>query len=159
MVLVDNTAFHITVGVDELDVSQLERGQEVEITVEALPDAEVGGTVGTISPVASQETGVVAYDVVIDLAPTEAPLRADMSANATIVIEELSDVLQIPNWAVRIDRATGDTYVQRRANGEIGRVDVELGVRHDGVVQVISGLSEGDEVVRLEAGASFGFES
>ena len=160
VVLVDNSGFHITVAVDELDVSQLEPGQEVDITVEALPDdEEVSGTLRTISPVASEETGVVAYDVVIDLAPTEARLRADMSANATIIVEELPDVLQIPNWAVRIDRETGGTYVHRRVGEQIERVDVELGVRHDGVVQVVSGLSEGDEVVRLEAGASFGFES
>jgi HlyD family secretion protein len=159
IVLLDNSAFHITVSVDELDVSQLEKGQEVEISVEALPEADVRGVVESISPVAGLATGVVAYDVVINLEPTEAPLRADMTANATVIVEELTDVLQIPAWAVRIDRETGETYVHRRTGDEYERVDVELGVRYEGAAQVISGLSAGDEIVRLESGSSFGFGS
>ncbi len=159
VVLLDNSAFHTTVSVDELDVSQLEKGQEVEISVEALPEADVRGVVESISPVAGLETGVVAYDVTINLEPTEAPLRSDMTANATVIVEELTDVLQIPAWAVRIDRETRETYVHRRTGDEIQRVDVELGVRYEGAAQVISGLSAGDEIVRLEDGSSFGFGS
>jgi HlyD family secretion protein len=159
MVLLDNSAFHITVSVDELDVSQLEKGQEVEISVEALPQADVRGVVDSISPVAGLATGVVAYDVDIILEPTEAPLRADMTANATIIVEELTDVLQIPAWAVRIDRDTGETYVHRREGDEIQRVNVELGIRYEGAAQVISGLSAGDEIVRFEDASSFDFDS
>jgi HlyD family secretion protein len=159
VILLDNSAFHITVAVDELDVSRLEEGQEVQITVEALPEADVTGRVKRISPVAGSRTGVVAYDVIIDLHPTKAPLRADMTANATVIVEELTDVLKIPAWVVRIDRETGATYVHRRAGDGFERVDVELGVRYEGVAQVLSGLSEGDEVARLDADDSFDFGS
>jgi HlyD family secretion protein len=159
LVLLDNSTFHITVSVDELDISQLKEGQGVEVAVEALPETDVTGTVESISPVATLGTGVVTYDVVITLDPTEAPLRADMTANATVIVEELSDVLTIPAWAVRIDRDTGETYVHRRTGDAFERVGVELGVRHEGSVQVISGLSSGDEIVRLDEGASFGFDS
>lgn len=155
LLLVDTSGFHMTVAVDELDVSQLSRGQEVNVTIEALADTEINGMVSTISPVATDETGVVAYDVDIQLDATEPRLRADMSANATIIVENLDDVLKVPSWAVRIDRDTGMTYVHRRTGDRIERVDVALGARQDGVVQVVSGLSEGDEVVRLEDGSSF----
>ncbi|MGD2104951.1 MAG: efflux RND transporter periplasmic adaptor subunit [Anaerolineae bacterium] len=162
VVLLDNSTFHITVSVDELDVPLLEEGQSVEIGIEALPEVDVTGTVESISPVADPDgealqSAVVGYDVVMTLDPTEAPLRADMTANATIIVEELSDVLTIPTWVVRIDRDTGGTYVQRRAGDQFERVDVELGARHEGAVQVINGLSAGDEVVRLEESTSFGF--
>lgn len=157
MVLVDNSAFHITIGVDELDVSSVEEGQRVEVSLEALPDAAVSGTIRCVAPAATAERGVVMYEVLIDLAPTDAPLRADMTANATIVVAELTDVLKIPTWAVRIDRETGQTFVDRRAAGEIERVDVELGTRHEGTVQVLSGLSEGDEVIRSEDTTTFEF--
>lgn len=157
MVLVDNSAFHITIGVDELDVSSVEEGQRVEVTLDALPDADVEGTIRSIAPAATSERGVVTYDVLIDLTATDAPLRADMTANATIVVAELTDVLKIPTWAVRVDRETGQTFVDRRVGSEIERVDVELGTRYEEAVQVLSGLSEGDEVVRLEDSTTFEF--
>jgi hypothetical protein len=58
---------------------------------------------------------------------------------------------------VRVDQDTGQTYVHRRAGDETERVDVRLGARHEGVAQVISGLSPGDEIVRLEDTAAFEF--
>lgn len=157
LVLLDNSSFHMTVAVDELDISRVREGQSVAITVEALPDVNVTGTVESISPVSAVGTGVVAYQVVIDLEPTEAPLRADMTANATVTVDELDDVLKVPSWVVRVDRDTGQTYVHRRVGEDIERVDVELGARHEGVTQIISGLSAGDEIVRLEEGSSLDF--
>ena len=157
LVLMDHSSFHLTVSVDELDISRLKVGQEVAITVEALPEAAVTGTVESIGPVAAVDTGVVAYDVVIDLDSAAAPLRADMTANATIVVEQLSDVLKIPTWVVRVDRETGQTYVDRKVGDDVERVDVELGVRYEGIAQVVGGLSEGDVVVRPEETDSFSF--
>jgi hypothetical protein len=80
-----------------------------------------------------------------------------MTANATVVVEELADVLQIPTWVVRVDQDTGETYVHRRIGDDTERVEVQLGARYEGVAQVISGLSPGDEIVRLEDGSTFGF--
>jgi multidrug efflux pump subunit AcrA (membrane-fusion protein) len=82
-----------------------------------------------------------------------------MTASARIIADELTDVLQIPSWAVRVDRETGQTYVHRRRGDEIERVDVTLGVRQEGRSQVVSGLSAGDEIVRLDDSDSFGFGS
>jgi multidrug efflux pump subunit AcrA (membrane-fusion protein) len=79
-----------------------------------------------------------------------------MTANVTIRVDELGDVLTIPTWVVRVDRTTGQTYVHRPAGDDFERVDVELGVRYSGRAQVLSGLSEGDEVFWVES-TSFGF--
>jgi HlyD family secretion protein len=157
IILLDDSAFHMTVAVDEIDVGRLREGQEVEVSVEALPEASLTGDVRSIAPVATLESGIVTYDVVIDLAPTSAPIRADMTANATVVVEELADVLQIPTWVVRVDEDTGETYVHRRIGDDTERVEVQLGARYEGVAQVISGLSPGDEIVRLEEDSTFGF--
>jgi HlyD family secretion protein len=157
IVLLDGSAFHMTIGVDELDVSRLREGQDAEVTIEALPEATVTGTVTSIAPIAATESGVVSYDVVIDLAATDVPLRADMTASATILVAELTDVLKIPTWVVRVDRDTGQTFADRRVGDEIERADVELGARYEGIAQVLSGLSEGDEIVRLEDSTVFDF--
>jgi len=154
--LLDTSNFHMTVGVDEIDVGKLAVGQSAQVTLDALPDLESTGLVERIAPAATLEGGVVTYDVVIALDPTDAPIRADMTANATIIVEELDDVLKIPTWVVRVDQDTGQTYVHQRVGGEVVRTDVTLGVRHEGVAQVLGGLSEGDEAIWVQESA-FGF--
>jgi multidrug efflux pump subunit AcrA (membrane-fusion protein) len=155
--LLDASKFRITVGVDEMDVGRLAEGQVAQVTLDAFPDIAITGTVERIAPVATFEGGVVYYDVLIGLASTDAPIRADMTANATIVVEELTDVLKIPTWVVRVDRSTGQTYVHRQVGGDVERVDVTVGARHEGVAQVLDGLSEGDEVVWVQDSTPFGF--
>jgi len=159
IILVDTSRFRVIVSVDEIDVGQLWEGQIADVTLEAFPDVVVNSTVERIAPAATIEGGVVYYDVVIRLAPTDVPIRADMTVNATIVVDELSDVLMIPTWVARVDRDTGQTYVYRKVGDEIGRVDVALGVRHAGFAQVLDGLSEGDEVVWLGEATPFNFGS
>jgi len=154
--LVDTSSYHVNVAVDEMEVGRLGRGQTAELTFDALPDMVVEGTVQQIATAARLESGVVTYDVRINLAPTDAPIRADMSANATIIVEELSDVVKMPTWAVRVDRDTGQYYVHRRVGGEIERVDVDLGVRHEGFAHVLRGLTAGDEIVRVPESSAFG---
>ncbi|MFQ6099752.1 MAG: efflux RND transporter periplasmic adaptor subunit [Anaerolineae bacterium] len=149
--LLDTSDFRIAVSVDEMDVGRLVEGQTAEVTLDALPDTAIAGTVEKIAPAATFEGGVVYYEVTIRLSPTDAPVRADMTANATIVVEELTDVLTIPTWVVRVDRTTGQTYVNRKVGDTVERVDVELGVRYEGVAQVLDGLSEGDVVVLVKS--------
>ncbi|HRQ11806.1 MAG TPA: hypothetical protein PK205_00675, partial [Promineifilum sp.] len=54
----------------------------------------------------------------------------------------------VPNWAVRLNRETGEAFaLVRRADGTIGEVIIETGLRNEQYSEVISGLSEGDQVV------------
>jgi HlyD family secretion protein len=145
--ILDTSRFHLTVRVDEIDVGRLKQGQAAEVTIEAFPSALFEGTVVSIAPAATFDSGVVYYDVRIDLAPTDLPIRADMTANATIVVDELTDVLLIPTWVVHVDTTTGQTSVDKQTGKDIQRVDVTLGVRYEGAVEVITGLSEGDVLV------------
>jgi HlyD family secretion protein len=146
--LLDPSGLQVAIGVDELDVGRLAVGQSAQVTLDALPDTMLNGTVKSIAPAATVDTGgVTYYDVIITLEPTDAPVRADMTANVVIVIEELTDVLTIPLWVVRVDRRTGQTYVNQRAGDEFERVDIALGVRYEGVAQVLDGLAEGDEAI------------
>jgi HlyD family secretion protein len=145
--LLDTSTFRVTVGVDEIDVGRLAGGQTAEVALDALPELTFSGSVERIAPAATFEGGVVYYDVLIELDSTDAPIRADMTANATIVVDKLTDVLMIPTWVVHVDRDTGQTYVDRQIGDDVERVDVALGVRYGGFVQVLGGLSEGDEVL------------
>lgn len=146
--LVDISGFRITVNVDEMDVVRLRLGLSAEVTLDALSDVTLRGGVERIGPAATLVEGAVAYPVIIALDPTDAPVRAGMSANVTVRVEELTDQLLIPNWVVRIDQTTGQPYVYRKtAGGDLERVDVRLGIRYEGYSQVLSGLNEGDVLV------------
>ncbi|MEE8391623.1 MAG: efflux RND transporter periplasmic adaptor subunit [Anaerolineae bacterium] len=148
--MLDTSRFRMTVGVDEIDVGRLAVGQAAQVTLDALPDVEITGVVERIAPAATIVGGVVYYNVIIELDPTGTPIRADMTSNVTIVVQELADVLMIPTWVVRVDDRTGQTFVNQQVGEEIVRTYVELGVRHEGFAQVLDGLSEGDEAIWVQ---------
>ncbi|HIE37877.1 MAG TPA: HlyD family secretion protein [Anaerolineales bacterium] len=145
--LVDPTHFRITTSVDEIDVAKLKVGLPVEVTADALPDLTLTGTVECIGPAATVDQGAVSYPVVILLDPTDAPLRAGMSATAIVMVEELIGQLLIPNWVVRINQTTGQPYVYRQTDDGLEQVNVRLGIRYEGYSQVLDGVEEGDVLV------------
>jgi HlyD family secretion protein len=147
--IVNEGAFHIEVSVDEIDIDQIAVGQEVDITLDALPDTIVTGTIADIAPTAATSgAGVVTYLVTINIEPEGVTLRPGMTANASIVVEQIDDVIKIPNWAIRLDRETGRAFVNRlAADGTVEEVTVETGLRNEQFSQVLSGLEVGDVVV------------
>jgi HlyD family secretion protein len=96
---------------------------------------------------ASTPTGGVSYKVRIDIDPTDAPLRAGMSATATILASTRAGVLLVPNRAVQIERDSGQTFVERLADGVPQKVEVRLGLRTEQQSEVRDGLAESDQVV------------
>jgi HlyD family secretion protein len=146
-VLVDLTGFHIEIEIDELDVGQVSEGQEVVVTLDALPDVELEGRVEAIAPTAFQGGGVVSYYVNVGLEAADAPVREGMSATVNIVTQRLENVLTVPNRALRLDRDTGKVYVEKLVSGKPREIEIETGFRDEVVSQVIGGLDEGDTVI------------
>jgi HlyD family secretion protein len=148
--LVNNSAFHIDVEVDEIDIGQVAVGQPVFITLDALPDKEIAGHIEAIAPTAStaEGGGVVAYVVTIAIEPGDAPLRAGMSADAAITTDRRDNVLIIPNRVIQIDRDRNKMYVEKLLeDGEIARVEIQTGMRNEQYSEVVAGLEEGDKIV------------
>jgi HlyD family secretion protein len=148
IVLIDDSELHLDVLVDEIDVAQVSVEQLVSIMLDSLPEAEITGTVTFIAPHATIQGGVVSYLVRITLDPTDAPLRPGMTATAEIITQTLEDILLVPNWAVRLDRTTGEAFVNvQREDGGVEEIRIELGMHGDEYSEVVSGLEEGDVVV------------
>jgi HlyD family secretion protein len=148
VVLVDVSQFHIDVEIDEIDISQITEGQEVLITLDALPDEEIAGHVEAIAPTASVDGGVVSYVVTVAIEPADAPLRPGMSTNTTITTTRNENVLLVPNRYIQIDRESGKMYVERlEEDGLTSRVEIETGMRSEFDSEVVAGLEEGDTVV------------
>lgn len=157
--ILDEGAFHITVNVDEIDIDEVALGQPVEISIDALPDEEVTGTIAEIAPTSASAGGVVTYLVTININENEnVTLRPGMSANASIVVEEIDNVLVVPNWAIRLDRETGEALVNVKQSEEIiEEVTVVTGLRNDQFSEIESGLSEGEVVVVTNEREAFSF--
>jgi HlyD family secretion protein len=160
--LIDEGAYHIEVSVDEIDIDQIEEGQPVEITLDALPDTVLDGVIAEIAPTAvTSGVGVVTYLVTINIDDQGVELKPGMTANATVITDLLDDVLVVPNWAIRLDRETGQALVNRlAAAGDIEEVPIVTGLRNEQFSEVVSGLTAGDMVVvtneREGLGAFFG---
>ena len=146
VVLTDLSQFTMKVLVDEIDVRQVAVGQPVRLSVDALPDTEITGKITKIAPTAADVSNVVAYEVTIVPDPTDAPLRAGMSATAIVTTAEVDDVILVPNRYITLDRDTGNAYVYKMVGGQPVRQEVELGLRNERESQVVAGLQDGDEI-------------
>lgn len=146
IILSDLARFHMTVLIDEIDVRQIQVGQEVRISVDALPDNDLSGRVTKVSPTANDVGGVVAYEVTIVPEPSNAPLRAGMSATAVITTAKVENVLLLPNRYIRLDRDTGRAFVNKMQGNEPVLQEIELGLRNERQSQILAGLADGDSV-------------
>ncbi len=130
--------------VDEIDVGRLEEGMKAKITVGAIPDEEVYGIIDIIAPKARNKEGATVFDLeIIVTEKGNKPLRVGYSATADIIIDERTDVLVIPEGAVKFEE--GKTFVYL-ANGE--KREVEIGLSDGLNIEVVTGLKEGDEIKR-----------
>jgi len=137
--------------VDEIDVGKIETGQTCRIKVGALPDKPVTGSLFRIAPQAKSEEGATLFDVEIELDPDQdVVLRAGYSANTDIIIREKRDILLIPERLVTFEDDDTTTVELPGKTPEDGarRVEVELGLSDGLRVEVVSGLSEGDQVIQ-----------
>ena len=146
--LVDTGTVELDGFVDEIDIFNVELGQRAEIVVDAMPDAELYGTVTFISPNGTEETGVVNFAVTIMLDPTDIELKGELTATANILVANNKDVLLIPNRAVRGSR--GDYWADVVVNEETmdtERRTIVIGAQNARYTEVVSGLQEGEKVL------------
>ncbi|GIK38443.1 MAG: hypothetical protein BroJett011_22760 [Chloroflexota bacterium] len=153
LTIADTSTYLLKMDVDELDIGQVKVGQPATVTLDAFAGQSYAGTVAKISPSpASTDTdSIVTYEVTIALDTQEQGLGllSGMTANATIQTKELSEVLVVPTQAVQTDEGSeAITYVEKLdEQGQVMRVEVELGLRSGSVREVIAGLEEGEQVI------------
>jgi HlyD family secretion protein len=156
MLLVDNGELYVDLAVDETDVVKLETGQPVELKFDALTDAAITGRVTRIAVTPTITGQLVTYAVRVTLDATDAPIRIGMSATATIIVDQLNNVLIVPNRFIRIDRTTGNAFVtvmDASVRSGFREVPVMLGLRNELNSQITAGLEAGQEIVLLPRAA------
>jgi HlyD family secretion protein len=135
--------------VDEADIGRVRVRQAARITVETFKDRTFAGHVTQISPIGIEKENVTTFEVEVSIANESNDLRANMTANAEIVIEEYPGSLIVPEAAITYD-AGRKAFVEIPAPQETtGRrkVPIKVGVGNGSRTQVIEGLREGDTVI------------
>ena len=141
----------LSVSIDELDIMSVQEGQDVTIVLDALPEDTFHGTVSKISASGNIQSGVTTYPVTITLTDVgDAAVMAGMNATATISIATSENVLLIPLDALQESGSEKFVLVAGSPDGESGmseRRTVETGLSDGTNVEIISGLSEGEQII------------
>jgi HlyD family secretion protein len=147
VVLSDPRAVEVRASVIEEDLPLVRPGQEVSLFFDAAPDLPITGTVARISP-RRLEGDRPLYPIYIDLDPAQVPagLAPGMSADASVVIAKVADAVRLPRAVVKAGQG-GSATVEVWGNGRREARNITIGLRGDTYVEILAGLSEGEEVV------------
>lgn len=145
--LFGSTQRELKLNVPEIYINKLEVGDTVEVTLDAYPDETFTGTVETIDIIDTIVDGVPVYETRVLIDNQDPRIRVGMNAKGTVTSDRRIDVLAIPQHYVL--EQDGKTSVLVRTEAEVIEQPVELGFYgNDGLVEVASGLDEGDIIVR-----------
>lgn len=142
--LVSTGRYNVEFTVSGSDVEKLAVGQQTEVTVTGASET-VFGTVHSVAKIATTDSsGAAAFPVVVQVTGTPEGLNIGASAQATVIVEELGDVLTVPTNAVRSD--DDGSYVMLVTSGGSKRQPVSTGTAYGMQTEITKGLAEGDKV-------------
>lgn len=141
----NSDAVTTSVSVAQDDISEIEVGDTVNISLSAYEGKTFHGKVTSISTTSSG-TSTVSYPVVVTMTGDVSSIYAGMSADVTFVTKEVKDVLYISNKAVETE-GTKSYVTKKNSDASTTKTQVKTGFSDGHNVQIESGLSEGDTVL------------
>jgi macrolide-specific efflux system membrane fusion protein len=135
----------VSFNVTEVDIAKLQTGQIVAVTLGTTEDKTYTGKLVAIDRVGSSTSGVTQYPVLVKLDQEDPSILTNMIATGTITLEKKENVLAVPASAV-LDR-NGTKVVRILVNGQPQPKTVETGIETDSMIEIVSGLSEGDLII------------
>jgi len=143
--VVDYERMQVVIPVDELDVARVIPGQSVRITAHALPDIIIKGHVLNLAQEGFDQGGVAVFDVTVAIEPTD-DLRAGLTVEAEILVENLRDILLVPIESVISQGGRSIVHVLT-ADGGTHPMEVQTGANDRSRIQIVSGLNEGQQIL------------
>ncbi len=145
--IVNNYEIEFSIDVDELDILDLEVGQEAKVTIDALEDTTITPLVGNVSEIALEGTtmsSVTTYPVTISLTGND-EIRMGMNCSAEIIVKSAEDVLIVPVEAINTRK---NKYYVTMEDGE--EREVEVGIYNEDYIEIVSGLTENEKIMLPE---------
>lgn len=135
----------LSFNLTEIDVVRVKTGQKATVTIDSLPDKTFTGRVKTLDRIGATSGNVTSYPATIQLDTLFSEILPNMAASASIIIDTKNNVLLVLSAAVQ---AQGEEYFVRiLKDGKEQQVPIQVGISSDTQTEIISGLSEGNEVI------------
>jgi HlyD family secretion protein len=156
------------ISLNEVDAAKIKTGQKTTLTFDAIDGLNISGSVADVDAIGTVSQGVVSYNVKISFDTQDNRVKPGMSVSASIITEVKQNTLYVPNSAIKT--SNGSHYVeildqaQSSALASISQtvtslaspnqIPVEIGITDDTSTEIISGLSEGEEIITRTVTAS-----
>jgi HlyD family secretion protein len=151
----DLSRLYVDVEVSEVDINSVAVGQPATLTFDAILGREYHGEVVEVSQVGTVEQGVVNFKVTVELKDADPSVKPGMTAAVNIVVEEIQDVVLVPNRAVRL--VDGERVVYLLVDGQSVKKEIRLGSSSDTMsVVAVGDVQEGDVVILNPPSLEFG---
>ena len=149
MTLGDVSEVYVQGKVDEADIGKVYLNQPARIVVESFKEKKFEGKVTKISPLGKEKDNVTTFEVRVSISNFSGELKANMSANAEILLEEKKSVLMAPEAAMIYDKDRNAQVEIPDAKGQNGKkkVNVKLGISNGVKTEILSGLNEKQQVI------------
>jgi len=147
----------VNIDVSEIDFSEVEIGQPVVITFDALPYREYNGSVSNISSAGMDKNGTVEFRVTVTVEDADTSVKPGFTAVVSIITSQAADALLVPNQAIRNINGN-NSVVLVGEDGAPMPIRVEVGASSEAFTEIISGdLIEGDQLVIVTNSVGTGF--
>jgi len=149
MTIGDTTQVYVQGKVDEADIGKVYLGQPARIKVESFKEKTFNGKVTKIAPLGVEKDNVTTFEVRVSIDNPGGELKANMTANAEILLEEHKNVLTVPEQAVIYDKDRKASVEVPDAKQKKGRrpVSIVAGISNGTRTEVLSGINGGDTVI------------
>jgi multidrug efflux pump subunit AcrA (membrane-fusion protein) len=145
IVLTGLRGLQVKVPFSETDAAKIELNQAATISVDALPSTKLAAHVLSIEPVSTTNGGVVSYNVTLQLDQSAQGLKPGMTASAQVIVAQVEGAVSITPAA--LSRSGGTQTVTVLRSGHRVTQPVVTGMRGDNTIEILSGLTPGDQVV------------
>ena len=149
MTIGDTSEVYVKGKVDESDIGRVYMDQPARIKVESFKDKTFKGVVTKISPMGVEKDNVTTFEVRVSIENPGGELKAEMTANAEIILDEHKNVLQIPEGSIIYDKDRKASVEVPDPKGKEGKnkVAINIGISNGAKTEVLSGLKENDQVI------------
>jgi HlyD family secretion protein len=134
--------------VDEAEVGGLQIGQDIIVSMAAIPNKEFEAKLKFVAPKGTEEGGAVQFKIEADLTLDEDSfVRAGYSANGSLVVDNREDILVIYESLLQFDRRTQQPYVEVEISDQnFERKDIQIGLSDGIIVEILSGIEITDKI-------------
>jgi HlyD family secretion protein len=169
VIAADLTKMQVNATIDESDIGLVRPGQPVTFSVDAYPETQFSGTVSQVRLQATVVSNVTTYPTIIDVSNPDSKLRPGMTATVKVIVASRSDVLRIPNSALRVrptpemltalgqpaaaaastaKRSATEGRIWTFAGGALSAASIRLGITDGSFTELLEpGLAAGTKVV------------